>query len=330
MLTGRNSKLWGARSSAVRASDEDLMGPDWNSLWTLGCWKLPLLARNRLVRPKNSLESPEEFGLLLLLPEATALLDTLPFLEEEEAWLLSESRTCDIGEESRKRVSHYRVKVDGARTRLTVSLVKDKSSKVLFLYWAEAETLFLLANASTAPENLSRTSCPTVMPTEGGDIMAIYLNNNLTSTAKRITTNLKSSLSFPTKPPLVVLHLPAKRSASRSGSGEKQSASDPVQKLSYAISRTAAALRVFNYSPIENIIELVTCKVSKWTRSLVVSDCETMEMLIVAKYLTFSNEEVAEEPFQVRIIWFVFESQRSTVVEVGDELCRIGFAQHLV
>lgn len=33
-----------------------------------------------------------------------------------------------------------------------------------------------------------------------------------------------------------------------------------------------------------------------------------MEMLIMVKYLTFSNEEVAEEPFQVRIIWFVFES----------------------
>lgn len=116
--------------AAVRVNDDDL---DSNPGWIL--WEEDmrlLLDTSRLDRP--SLGSPEELGLLL---EMRALFEVLPFREVRP---LSESGCTSLDE--------------------------GTPSEVRFLEWSLCKPepkAFLRGNVSTAPENLSRISCPEVL-----------------------------------------------------------------------------------------------------------------------------------------------------------------------
>ena len=114
----------------MRVKEDDF---DSNPGWILCVVdRRPLLETSRLERP--SVGSPEELGLLL---EMIALFELLPCREDDRTFSESGCTSLDEG----------------------------TSSEVLCLEWSPwrpAPEVFLLENASTAPENLSRKSCPTV------------------------------------------------------------------------------------------------------------------------------------------------------------------------
>lgn len=173
----RSSKLLSASSrpplvAAVRVKDVVLdSNPGW-ILWVVD--RRPLLETSRLDR--FSLGSPEELGLLL---DTTGLFEVLPLRELRP---LSESGCCK--EERRKRMwsdweseckNDFTEKIERDMENmqkiayyysqlLTTSLEDGTSSEDLCLVCSPCKPCpvpFLLAKASTAPENLSRISCPT-------------------------------------------------------------------------------------------------------------------------------------------------------------------------
>ena len=173
----RSSKLLSVSSrpplvAAVRVKVVVLdSNPGW-ILWVVD--RRPLLDISRLDR--FSLGSPEELGRLL---DTTGLFELLPLREELRP--LSESgcrkegkKEAVIGNQS-ARMTTWKTERDKlteiiwkivyyCSQLLTASLEDGTSSEDLCLKWSPCKPCpepFLLANASTAPENLSRISCPT-------------------------------------------------------------------------------------------------------------------------------------------------------------------------
>ena len=132
--------------------------------------------RAKLVSGTYPMGSPEELGRLL---DTTGLFELLPLREELRP--LSESgcrkegkKEAVIGNQS-ARMTTWKTERDKlteiiwkivyyCSQLLTASLEDGTSSEDLCLEWSPCKPCpepFLLANASTAPENLSRISCPT-------------------------------------------------------------------------------------------------------------------------------------------------------------------------